>query len=146
MKLLTIKLIFSTIINKSVKLVNYLKNINIDLGRNGEDQALKFLETNNFKILSRNFRCKIGEIDIIAKKNEDIIFVEVKTRTSSKFGSPGEAVTYKKRLKILKVAEFFILINKIKDCNFRFDVIEVKKENEKFIINHLENAISFDGF
>lgn len=131
---------------KSVKLVNYLKSINIDLGRRGEDEALKFLETNNFKILSKNFRCKIGEIDIIAKKNEDIIFIEVKTRTSSKFGSPSEAVTYKKRLKILKVAEFFILINNIRDCNFRFDVIEVKKENEKFIINHLENAISFDGF
>ena len=93
-------------------------------GQCGEDIAAEYLKKKGYKIIVRNYRNKIGEIDIIAKNREDLIFIEVKTRSSDKFGTPAEAVTYYKKRKIVNCAKAYLMINPT-DLNIRFDIIEV---------------------
>ena len=93
-------------------------------GQCGEDVATALLKKKGYKIVERNYRNKIGEIDIIAKNKEDLVFIEVKTRKSEKFGTPAEAVTYYKKQKIVNTAKWY-LSNNPTELNIRFDVIEV---------------------
>ncbi len=114
------------------------------MGQCGEDAALDLLKKKKYKIVKRNYKNKIGEIDIIAKNKEDLVFVEVKTRTSDRFGTPKEAVTYYKKQKIVNTAKFYLQKNPT-DLNIRFDVVEVYGtfDGEKFCleeINHLEHV------
>ena len=112
------------------------------VGDMGEKEAVKFLKKNGYKILETNFKTKFGEIDIIAKKDKYICFVEVKTRSSAKYGEPKEAVNFHKQKKILSVAKYYLAKQK-EDTLCRFDVIEVKynKENNKVTeINHIKDA------
>ena len=105
----------------------------------GEDIAKNYLIKNNYKILETNFTTKIGEIDIIAEENDVVIFIEVKTRKSLKYGRPYEAVNYKKMQKILKVAQNYIVYKNKDDIQYRFDIIEVLL-NDKDKINHIKDA------
>ncbi|WP_408643039.1 YraN family protein [Thermosinus carboxydivorans] len=73
---------------------------NIMMGKMGENAAADYLARNGYKILMRNYRCRIGEIDIVAERQGTIVFVEVKTRSSEKFGFPAEAVNYRKQQKL----------------------------------------------
>ncbi len=98
--------------------------LNKQTGQVGEDAAVAFLKSKKYKIIERNYKNKIGEIDIIAQKGEDLVFVEVKTRSSEKFGTPAEAVTYYKKQKIVNAAKWYISQN-FTDLNIRFDIIEV---------------------
>ncbi|MGN0812109.1 MAG: YraN family protein [Candidatus Coproplasma sp.] len=111
------------------------------LGFFGERKAAKFLKKNGYKILSRNFKCKAGEIDIIALKGETIAFVEVKSRTSDLFGEPCEAVDFTRQRRYSNAAEQFIRINGIRpdDYVLRFDIVEIKKG----VLNHIENAFAW---
>ncbi|EAX48690.1 protein of unknown function UPF0102 [Thermosinus carboxydivorans Nor1] len=70
------------------------------MGKMGENAAADYLARNGYKILMRNYRCRIGEIDIVAERQGTIVFVEVKTRSSEKFGFPAEAVNYRKQQKL----------------------------------------------
>lgn len=108
------------------------------LGQKGENLAKKFLIKNKYKILEQNYKNKIGEIDIICydKENDETIFVEVKTRESTLFGNPCEAVDYYKQKKIKDTAMIYLLKNKKTEDKFRFDVIEILG-NE---INHIKYA------
>ena len=81
---------------------------NIEFGKLGEEKAIEFLKKNGYKILERNYKTKIGEIDIIAIKKKKIIFIEVKTRSSYNFGRPEEAVNEKKLRKIESVAQIYL--------------------------------------
>lgn len=111
----------------------YKKNI----GNRAEEQACKYLEKNNYKIIQRNFSSKIGEIDIIAYKNDTIIFIEVKYRRSGSHGSAIEAVNYRKQKKIIKISKYFLLKNeKYYQNNIRYDVIGIS--NNK--IDHIKGA------
>lgn len=102
-----------------------------------EKKAEDFLKDKGYDILQKNFRCKMGEIDIIARKNDVICFVEVKYRKSASYGHPEEAVSYYKQEKIRKVAEFYFLYHKIPlDTECSFDVIAVEGEE----IRHIRNA------
>lgn len=116
-----------------------------DLGNFGEQVAVAFLKENGYKILYRNFYCKQGEIDIIAKdenKNDsEIVFVEVKTRTNNMFGKPADAVNGVKINHICKSAKYFLFKFHLTDAFVRFDVIEVFLENGKFNINHIKQII-----
>ena len=105
-------------------------------GKIGEAVAFNYLKQNDYKILETNYTCKMGEIDIIAKKDEIIVFVEVKARTTAKFGLPREAVTLYKQHKIKLVATYYLQKTKNFDKICRFDVIEILGEN----INHIQNA------
>lgn len=108
----------------------------------GEDFACKFLQKNNYEILERNYISYRGEIDIIALKNNTIIFIEVKTRTQDMCGMPSEAVNKHKKKQLYKVAEYYLYANNLQDVNVRFDVIEVYLHaDETFALNHIKDAI-----
>lgn len=110
-------------------------------GRIGENVACKYLKKKHYKILERNFRKPFGEIDIIAQKEDVIVFAEVKTRSGElNYGMPCEAVTYTKQQKLIKTAKAYIMENEL-DAVFSFDIIEVILKNGKVLsVNHIENA------
>lgn len=106
----------------------------------GEEAAVKYLKKQKYKIIARNYRAVTGEIDIIALDGKTLVFAEVKTRSSGKFGAPSLAVTGEKRLKIAKTAQSFISQNEIFSLEKRFDVIEVTEEG----VNHITGAFETD--
>ena len=106
------------------------------LGILGEKQAKDFLIKNKYKIIKTNYTCPVGEIDIIAKQKDVIVFVEVKTRTSAKFGLPRESVTPFKQNKIRSVATCYLKENMLLNSPVRFDVIDILEGN----ITHIPNA------
>lgn len=112
-----------------------------ELGRIGEDIAAKYLVNSNYEIIERNFRCKQGEIDIIAKEDDEIVFIEVKTRSNVACGRPSEAVNQVKQKHIKKTTKYYIYLNKLENHYIRIDVIEVYLKNNKFYINHIKQII-----
>lgn len=95
-------------------------------GRQGEILAKNFLIKKGYQIIDVNYRCKLGEIDIIALKDNKICFVEVKTRNSLTFGKPFESVNYFKQNRIKKIAQHFLIFNnQYQNLSTRFDVISI---------------------
>lgn len=122
------------------------KRFNKFTGQCGEDAAEQYLKKNKYKILERNHRNKCGEIDIIAKKDDDLVFIEVKTRRSNEFGTPAEAVTYYKKRHFVNTAKWYLMEHPT-DMNIRFDIIEVYGAFDGNIfefenINHFEQVFS----
>ena len=118
------------------------KYTNQELGEFGEKLAKKFLEERDYKIICQNFRCKQGEIDIIAKDQFGImVFVEVKTRTSLEFGNPAEAVNQEKIRHIIKTARYYLQMNKLSDSSIRFDIIEVFICKGRYRVNHIKQIM-----
>lgn len=95
------------------------------LGAMGEKAAADFLVKNKYKIIEMNFKTKIGEIDIIARDKEYIVFIEVKTRSGTKYGLPCQAVDFRKQNVIGKVSAMYLANKGLNNQNCRFDVIEV---------------------
>ncbi len=112
-------------------------------GALGEEVAVNFLRTKGYQVIGINFKVRGGEIDIIAKNKNFVIFVEVKTRKSAKFAEAKEFVTYAKQRKIVHATKHWLSRNPT-DLQPRFDVIEVYTYNNStnFKINHIENAFS----
>lgn len=107
----------------------------------GEKIAQWYLKNKGYEIIKTNYYTKKGEIDIIAQKNKCIIFVEVKTRTNSKFGTPGMAIDFIKKENIKKAAKIFIHTNNLYEKEIRFDAIEIYINSGKCKINHIECII-----
>ena len=105
----------------------------------GESIAKEYLENSGYGILETNFSAKTGEIDIIAYKNETVIFVEVKRRNQNEYGYGLESVTPDKIRKIVKTAEIYLLSKGRFDAYCRFDVITV---NDREIVEHIKNAFT----
>lgn len=105
------------------------------LGAQGEKQAVNYIKRMGYKILATNFTTKIGEIDIIAQDNNYIVFVEVKSRSSLKYGRPSEAVNFHKQSKIKQVALLYLQKNNKMNNFFRFDVLEIFDNEVNYIIN-----------
>ena len=101
------------------------KIFNKVVGDSGEDRAVEYLKNNGYRIVKRNFKNKLGEIDVIAYDKDILVFVEVKTRSSDMFGLPREAVNLQKQRKIRLVATSYIKAYKLFDKICRFDVVEV---------------------
>ena len=118
------------------------QNRRLSLGRSGEDAAVDYLERNRCRILARGFRALHGEIDIIARDRDTIVFIEVKTRAGAGFGSPEEAVTAAKQRRIRRIAEAFLSKFRIgPDTPCRFDVISLGPGNGGDIeIRHIKDA------
>ena len=112
------------------------------IGKIGEDIAESYLIKNNYEIIERNFSCRQGEIDIIAKYKNEIVFIEVKTRSNNKYGNPIDAVTYFKKDHMLKSIQYYLFSKKLENCFIRIDIIEVYKKGYRFFINHIKNAIN----
>lgn len=118
-----------------------------NIGKFGEDIASKYLEEKGYKIKERNYRTFLGEIDIISEYKGNIIFVEVKTRRSDKFGYPEEAINFNKQQKIIKNALCYLAKYNLWEKNYCFDVILVSISNHRDIkkINHIKNAFYLDS-
>jgi len=114
----------------------------ISLGKYGEDFSCRFLRTKRYKIIERNYRSLWGEIDIIAKDKDALAFVEVKTRSSDKFGPPESSVTRTKQNRIRRIAESYIKTSKYQNLCFRFDVISILFDSEKNMVDFklIQNA------
>ncbi|MEO8516864.1 MAG: YraN family protein [Flavobacterium sp.] len=110
-----------------------------DLGKLGEEMAVSFLQEAGYAILETNFVFQKAEIDIIAKKDNVLAVVEVKTRSSVEFGSPQDFVNPKKIKLLVKAIDEYVIKNDF-DFDIRFDIIAVHKNANDFIIEHLEDA------
>ncbi len=95
------------------------------LGRRGEEVALHFLRRKGYRIIEKNYACRMGEVDIIAKEKDTLAFIEVKTRTSTEFGPPQLAVDQRKQEQLSKVALYFLKERNLKDVKARFDVVAI---------------------
>lgn len=111
------------------------------IGRDGEELAVAFLTKKSYQILSQNYHSRFGEIDIIAKENDCIVFVEVKTRNNKSYGTPLEAINKFKLQKIIKTSQFFLNQFKYGDVPYRYDAIEIMFEFGEAKIDHIENII-----
>ncbi len=109
------------------------------LGTKYEDMAISYLESNGYEIIDRNFSCKMGEIDIIALDSGYLVFVEVKYRSDSRFGSPLEAVDYRKQEKIRRSAMYYIsTLHGTSYQKIRFDVVGILGQDITLIRNAFE--------
>ena len=110
-----------------------------DLGRDGEDLAVDFLKNAGYKILERNWRFERKEVDIIARKENLVVIVEVKTRSTDYFGKPEESVTRAKQRFLIEAADVYLQELGF-EAEARFDIISIVKKKGVFEINHIEEA------
>ena len=110
-----------------------------DFGKYGEAIALSFLKKKGYGILHTNWRYSRAEVDIIAKKNDVIVFIEVKSRSSQDFGAPEESVSFQKQSLLTKAANAYLEEYNL-DLEVRFDIITVLKQSDNYTINHIEDA------
>jgi putative endonuclease len=111
------------------------------LGRRGEDVAVDYLERNGLVVLSRNWRCRGGELDVVATDRVRLVVCEVKTRSGTGYGEPAESVTARKAATIRRVTQAWLAENKVRWCEIRFDVIAVLCEPGRPVtLRHFEGA------
>jgi putative endonuclease len=111
------------------------------LGERGERTACGFLKERGYEILEKNYKCKLGEIDVIALRRGRLAFVEIKTRSSGQFGMPQEAVDLRKQEKIFKVAQWYLKEKKLVKVPLAFDVVAILwKEGKMPEISLFEDA------
>lgn len=111
------------------------KQFNKIEGNQGENLAVNFLKKQKYKILDNNYRAMVGEIDIVAKDKDTIVFVEVKLRETLAFGRPCETVGKQKQYHIKRSAEEYLIRNKLITSPVRFDIIEIVGQEITHIIN-----------
>ena len=114
---------------------------NQEIGKLGEDIAVNYLKQKGYKILDRNFECRQGELDIIALDKKEIVFIEVKTRTSNRYGYPSEAVNKIKQKHMLQTIKYYLYTRNLNDEFVRIDVIEVYIKDNVYKVNHIKKAL-----
>lgn len=112
-------------------------------GKEGEKIAASFLKKSGYHIIETNFRCVLGEIDIVARENGELVFIEVKTRKSEALGYPEQAVGIKKQTKISRLALFYLQEKKLTDARARFDVVAITMSDSENEIRLIKNAFDF---
>lgn len=117
------------------------KNNRAALGKQGEQIACDYLMKHGYRIMARNYRCPLGEIDLIAKKQKKISFIEIKTRTQTRYGRPEEAVDTRKQYRIIRIAQWYLKEHQQADCRLSFDVLSLfKPEGDAPAIRFIEGA------
>jgi putative endonuclease len=112
-----------------------------ELGRSGEEAAVAYLKKKKFRMICRGFRFHKGEIDIIARDGDTLVFIEVKTRSGRDFGRPEDAVTPRKQDQIRRLAEAYLAMNNLTAIPCRFDVLSLLwDEEEGPRIHHIKDA------
>lgn len=114
----------------------------VTLGKIGEDLACREIKRRGYAILARRYRRRGGEIDIVARDGQTVVFVEVKTREGREFGEAAEAVTRLKRRRMTQVALDYLARHHLTECPCRFDVVSIQMENEQPVIEVYQNAFS----
>ena len=118
----------------------------LHLGERGEALAWSYLKKQGYSIREKNYRTRFGEIDVIASRQGTLVFLEIKTRRNHNFGLPEEAVDWRKRQKMIRVAESYLQKKKIENREARFDILSVTwdgVEEPHFVL--LENAFTLEG-
>lgn len=113
------------------------------VGKKGEDIACDYLKKKGYRIIERNFRKKYAEVDIICTKDDVLVFVEVKTRTSNEFGTPFESITPWKLKSLLKTVQYYSLLHPKLPGELRLDAIGVILDKTKSTVKHMENISGF---
>jgi len=117
-----------------------------EIGRRGEAVAERYLTRLGYRIVERNFRIRRGEIDLVAIDRDELVFVEVRYRSSSSYGTPSETVDFRKRRRLVRAAELFLLRRGRSEDPCRFDVIALSPSGEgRVSVNHCRNAFDRDG-
>ena len=107
-----------------------------EIGTAYEKEAVLFLQSKGYEIIQCNFRCRQGEIDIVAKDGRYLVFVEVKYRSNKKNGTAKEAVDYRKQQKICQVADYYRYLHKLGEgCFIRYDVVAIQGEEISWVQN-----------
>ena len=118
----------------------------LTLGKWGEEQAARFLRRRRIKVVARNLRTPVGEIDIIARQGKTLIFAEVKTRRCAGYGAPQEAVGPTKQRQILRAASWYLNDKGWQDLQPRFDVLAVRVVNDQVQIEHITDAFGLPDY
>ena len=113
-------------------------------GRQAEDSALAFLEKKGLRLVERNFLCRGGEIDLIMLDGVQLVFVEVRFRSSNRFGSAAESVDWRKQARITRAASWYLLSKRL-DCPARFDVVAVSPCAEELKLDWIPDAFQGNG-
>lgn len=111
-----------------------------DLGRQGELEAERFLLTQGYELIARNYRCPSGELDLVARDHDILVFVEVRTQSGPRFGGPLESVTFRKQRQIIKAATHYMIRYRMAHQPMRFDVIGICWTNAMPRITHVKGA------
>lgn len=109
-------------------------------GKRGEDIACAYLKRRGYRIVERNYKCLLGELDIVAKDGDAIVFVEVKSRKSEEFGDPQLAVGLEKQKKVSRISLTYLKEKHLYPCNARFDVVAIKMLPDGITIELIQNA------
>ena len=119
-------------------------NLKQQLGKSGEELAAELLKQNGYKIIARNYKTKLGEIDIVARDKDTICFIEVKLRSSDRFGTPQEAVILKKQRQISRASLLYLKDNDLLKQKARFDVVSIIYSKSKPSLDLIKNAFDLD--
>jgi putative endonuclease len=117
----------------------------VELGRRGEALAAALLQAQGLTIVERNFRCRAGEIDLVALDGATLVFVEVRSRRGDRVGTPFESVDPRKRARVTRVARHFLAARGLGERDVRFDVVGVRFDAEPPSVEHLRGAFEAVG-
>ncbi len=112
----------------------------IQTGKHGEDLAVDHLKREGYRIIKRNYRCVFGEIDIVARDEKTLVFVEVRSRKTNRYGNPRESVGLSKKMKISKIALNYLKEKQFQNSHARFDVIAIKMLPDGNKVELIKNA------
>ncbi len=115
------------------------------LGAEGERAAEKFLKRRRYTIVERNYRCPVGEVDLVALDGRTVVFIEVKTRTGEGWGTPLEAVDRRKQRQVSRAAQYFLAQHRLQDREARFDVVGIWWDGGRIACELVKNAFELPG-
>lgn len=104
-----------------------------------EDLAYRYLSQQGLRLIERNFRCRVGELDIIMKDGANVVFVEVRSRRNNRYGTPAETITLAKQRRLIRAALYFLQQRRL-DAPCRFDIIAVSQESPKPALEWIKDA------
>ncbi len=117
-----------------------MNNLRQLLGKEGEKVAERYLRKKGYRVVERNYRCSAGEVDLIVLDRRVVVFVEVKTRTDHRFGTPLEAVEIRKQKKMIQTAQIFLSQKRLYQRDTRFDVVGISWPGGEPMVEHIQNA------
>ena len=121
--------------------------LDVDTGQQGEQDALLYLQTQGLQLVQKNYRCRVGEIDLIMRDGDTLAFIEVRFRANTAHGSGAETVDYRKQQKIIKTAHVFLQQSKkYQQLNCRFDVVSVTLEHKSLSADWVKDAFQVSGW
>lgn len=118
----------------------------VSIGALGEEAAVKAIKKQGYKVIERNYRTKMGEIDIIAKDGEYTCFIEVRLRKNNDFGSPADTIDIRKQQKIIRTAKYYAVIKKIYDTPMRFDAVLINADAKGGKLTNIKTEIIKNAF